>query len=168
MDGALLELLARWLHFLGGLVWVGHNYASAVARPRYVPLAAGDLADPASPRHQVLLQREHGMFRYASLVTWGSGVFILAERGWLAGAVSLRGELAPIGIGLWIGTLMLMNLWLVLWPNQKRVLGFVPAPLEERLRCSRRTFLSGRVNTLLSIPLLFFMAAGAHGQFIFH
>lgn len=168
MDGALLELLARWLHFLGGLVWVGHNYASAVARPRYVPLAAGDLADPASPRHQVLLQREHGMFRYASLVTWGSGVFILAERGWLAGAVSLRGELAPIGIGLWIGTLMLMNLWLVLWPNQKRVLGFVPAPLEERLRCSRRTFLSGRVNTMLSIPLLFFMAAGAHGQFIFH
>jgi uncharacterized membrane protein len=56
----------------------------------------------------------------------------------------------------------------VLWPNQKRVLGFVPAPLEERLKASRRTFLSARVNTMLSIPLLFFMAAGAHGAFIFH
>lgn len=168
MDGAFLELLARWLHFLGGLVWVGHNYASAVARPRYAPLAAADLADPQSPKQQALLQREHGMFRYASLVTWGSGVFILADRGWLAGALTLKGDLAPIGVGFWIGTLMLANLWLVLWPNQKRVLGFISAPLDERLRCSRRTFLSGRVNTMLSVPLLFFMAAGAHGQFLFH
>jgi uncharacterized membrane protein len=63
---------------------------------------------------------------------------------------------------------MVLNLWLVLWPNQKRVLGFVPASLEQRLQCSRRTFVSARVNTMLSIPLLFFMAAGAHGAFIFH
>jgi hypothetical protein len=168
MDTATLDLLARWLHFLGALVWIGHNYATAVNRPRYVPLAASDLADPNSPRQQALLQREHGLFRHASLLTWGSGMFMLWQRGWLEGALALRGELAPIGLGLWIGTLMVLNLWLVLWPNQKRVLGFVPAPLEERLRCSRRTFVSARVNTLLSIPLLFFMAAGAHGAFLFH
>lgn len=167
MDGAIFELLARWLHFLGALVWIGHNYATAVTRPHYEPLTAADLADPDSPRQQSLLQREHGMFRYASLATWGSGLFILWHRGALGAALSLQGGLAPIGLGMWIGTLMVLNLWLVLWPNQKRVLGFVPAPLDERLRSSRMTFLSARVNTMLSIPLLFFMAAGAHGAFIF-
>jgi len=55
----------------------------------------------------------------------------------------------------------------VLWPHQKRVLGFVAAPVDERLRCARITFLSARVNTMLSIPVLFFMAAGAHGIALF-
>jgi len=62
---------------------------------------------------------------------------------------------------------MLVNLWLVLWPHQKKVLGFVPATLEERVRCARITFLSSRTNTMLSIPLLFFMAAGSHGVALF-
>jgi uncharacterized membrane protein len=62
---------------------------------------------------------------------------------------------------------MVCNLWFVLWPHQKRVLGFVRAPLEERLRCSRVTFLSARVNTMLSIPVLFFMGVGAHGVGLF-
>ena len=58
---------------------------------------------------------------------------------------------------------MMLNVWLVLWPNQKRVLGFIPASTEERIRRSRVTFLSGRVNTMLSVPLLFFMASSHHG-----
>jgi uncharacterized membrane protein len=62
---------------------------------------------------------------------------------------------------------MVLNLWLVLWPHQKRVLGFVPAPAEERARAARVTFLSSRTNTILSIPLLFFMGAGTHGLALF-
>jgi uncharacterized membrane protein len=167
MDATLLEVIARWLHVLGALVWIGHNYATAVTRPRYVPLTAAELSDPDSPRQQALLRREHGMFRYASLLTWGSGVLILWHRGWLEAALTLQGGLAPIGLGMWIATLMVLNLWFVLWPHQKRVLGFVPAPLEARLRASRVTFLSARVNTMLSIPVLFLMVAGAHGLALF-
>jgi len=167
MDGLLLEVLARWLHFAGALVWIGHNYATAVTRSRYVPLTAADLSDPESPRQRALMQREHGTFRYASLVTLGSGLAILAERGWLVPALRLEGNLAPLGLGAWIAALMAANLWFVLWPHQKRVLGFVPASLEERLRASRVTFLSARVNTLLSIPVLFFMGVGAHGIALF-
>lgn len=163
MDIALLDLLLRWAHFAGALVWIGHNYATAVTRPRYVPLVAADLADPNGPRQRDLLQREHGTFRYASLLTLGTGLAMLGLRGALPGALGLQGSLAPIGVGLWLGVIMVCNLWFVLWPHQKRVLGFVPAPIEERLRCSRITFLSARVNTMLSIPLLFFMAAGSHG-----
>ena len=167
MEGILLEVVARWLHFAAALVWIGHNYATAVTRPRYVPLTAADLSDPDSPRQRALLQREHGTFRYASLLTWGSGLLILWHRGWLGDALSLQGSLAPLGLGMWIATLMVCNLWLVLWPHQKRVLGFVPAPVAERLRASRVTFVSARVNTLLSIPVLFFMASGVHGLALF-
>ncbi|QID17544.1 hypothetical protein G3580_07745 [Nitrogeniibacter mangrovi] len=167
MDGTLLEILARWAHLLGALVWIGHNYATAVNRPRYAPLDPTDLADPDSPRQQALLAREHGTFRYASLVVLGSGLLILWHRGWLLDALTLRGSLAPLGVGMWLGMLMVANLWLVLWPNQKRVLGFVRAPLDARLRASRITFLSARVNTLLSIPVVFFMAAGVHGLSLF-
>jgi uncharacterized membrane protein len=160
------DLLMRWLHLAAALVWIGHNYATAVTRSRYTPLQASDLADPGSPVRRMLLQREHGVFRYASLVTLGCGLAMLLRRGWLGGALSLQGPLAPIGIGTWIGIVMVLNLWFVLWPHQKRVLGFVPASIEERLRCSRVTFLSARVNTLLSVPLLFFMAASSHGVFV--
>ena len=159
----LLEVAARWLHFLGALVWVGHNYATAVTRSRYVPLTAADLSDPDSPRQRALMQREHGTFRYASLVVLASGLLILWERGWLAEALSLQGSLAPLGVGIWLAVIMVCNLWFVLWPHQQKVLGLVPASVDERLRCSRITHLSSRTNTMLSIPLLFFMAASSHG-----
>ncbi|MBI3144556.1 MAG: urate hydroxylase PuuD [Pseudogulbenkiania sp.] len=167
MDGMTLDLLARWVHFLAGIVWVGHNYSSVVQRPNWRPLSAEDLIDDQSPRFQALLNREHGTFRWAAVLTWCAGLLMLWQRGSLTGALTLHGALAPIGVGLYIGTLMMLNVWFVLWPHQKKVLGLVPASVAERLRCSRITHLSSRTNTMLSIPLLFFMAAGTHGGFLF-
>ena len=159
----LLDLALRWTHFIAGIIWVGHNYSSVVQRPGWRPLAAADLTDDTSPRFQALLNREHGFFRWASVVAWSAGLLMLWQRGWLAGALTLDGALAPIGLGTWIGTLMMLNVWFVLWPHQQKVLGLVPANVDERLRCSRITHLSSRTNTMLSIPLLFFMAASSHG-----
>lgn len=154
----LFDLALRWTHFIAGIIWVGHNYSSVVQRPGWRPLA-----DDTSPRFQALLNREHGFFRWASVVAWSAGLLMLWQRGWLAGALTLDGALAPIGLGTWIGTLMMLNVWFVLWPHQQKVLGLVPASVDERLRCSRITHLSSRTNTMLSIPLLFFMAASSHG-----
>jgi uncharacterized membrane protein len=92
---------------------------------------------------------------------------MLWQRGLLIDAITMKGYLAVIGMGFWLGTLMLANLWFILWPNQKKVLGFIYAPLDERVRCARITFLSSRTNTMLSIPLLFFMAASQHGAALF-
>lgn len=166
MDIAVFDLLARWAHFIAGIVWIGHNYSSVVQRPTWRPLTAADLTQDDSPRFQAMLNREHGFFRWASVVTWCAGLYMLWLRGWLPGALTLDGALAPIGLGMYIGTLMMLNVWFVLWPHQKKVLGLVPAPVEERLRCSRITHLSSRTNTMLSIPLLFFMAAGSHGGLV--
>lgn len=159
----LFDLALRWTHFIAGIIWVGHNYSSVVQRPGWRPLAAADLTDDTSPRFQALLNREHGFFRWASVVAWSAGLLMLWQRGWLTGALTLDGALAPIGLGTWIGTFMMLNVWFVLWPHQQKVLGLVPASVEERLRCSRITHLSSRTNTMLSIPLLFFMAASSHG-----
>ena len=163
MDSIVFDLLLRWTHFIAGIIWVGHNYSSVIQRPTWRPLAAEDLGNDQSARFQALLNREHGFFRWASVVAWGAGMLMLWRRGWLPGALALDGPLASIGIGTYIGTLMMANVWLVLWPHQQKVLGLKPATLEERLRCSRISHLSSRTNTMLSIPLLFFMAAGSHG-----
>lgn len=163
----IIDFLLRWVHFFGGIIWVGHNYASVVQRPNYRPLKREDFGDDSSPVYMAILGREHGTFRYAAIVTWLTGVCMLWQRHMLVDAVTLNGYAAVIGVGFWIGTLMLVNLWLVLWPHQKKVLGFAPASLEDRVRCARITFLSSRTNTMLSIPLLFFMAASQHGATLF-
>lgn len=163
----ILGLMLLWVHLFAGIIWIGHNYANVVQHPGFRALRPEDLGDEQSPTYMALLGREHGTFRYAAIVTWLAGVGMLWQRGMLFDAVTLHGYPAIIGTGFWIGTLMLLNLWLVLWPHQKKVLGFVSAPLEERVRSARITFLSARVNTMLSMPLLFFMAASQHGIALF-
>jgi len=113
------------------------------------------------------MKREHGTFRYASLVVLATGVYMLWYRGILVDAMTLSGSASIIGIGVWTGLIMIMNLWFILWPNQKKVLGFTPAPDSERIRSSRITFLSSRTNSILSVAALFFMVTGAHGIFLY-
>ncbi|OMH39626.1 hypothetical protein BGP75_01930 [Motiliproteus sp. MSK22-1] len=163
MDMPIVDLFFRWFHLIFALVWVGHNYASFIQHPGFRPFNPQTSEQARNADMEQRMQREHGTFRYASIVVWCTGMGMLWYRGWLEGALSLSGSLAPIGVGAWIGTLMMLNLWLIMWPHQKKVLGFVAASDEERVRCSRITFLASRTNTILSVPLLFFMAAGSHG-----
>ncbi|MCG3201248.1 MAG: hypothetical protein NFCOHLIN_01114 [Gammaproteobacteria bacterium] len=166
MTFAGLDVVARWLHLLGLLVWIGHNYANVVQRPRYQPVDPLD-REAADELFAQAARREHGTFRYASLVVLASGLYMLWFRGIVAETLTLRGQFAVLGLGVWIGLLMTANLWFVLWPHQKKVLGFVPAPHAERVRCSRITFLSSRTNTILSFPAVFLMIAGAHAPMLF-
>ena len=163
----IADPLLRYVHVVAVIVWMGHNWANVISRPRYRRVLP---EDPPGVAQSVLLaaaRREHGIFRYASLVALATGLFMLGNRCLIADALTLRGAIAPIGIGVWLGLVMVANLWFVLWPHQKKVLGFVAAPLEERLRCTRITFISSRTNTILSIPAIFFMVMGAHGAMLF-
>ena len=168
MDWEVIDLLLRWLHFFAGIVWIGHNYVGLVLVPRFLPYTPEqDKKEARTSSYMGRAQREHAVFRYASIVAWATGVLMLWRQDQLIGALTLSGYEAPIGVATWIGTIMMLNVWLVMWPHQKKVLGFVPAPLEERVRCSRVTFLAARTNTMLSIPMLFLMAAGPHALFAF-
>lgn len=159
---ASLDVFARLIHILGILVWMGHNYANVIQNPKFKP------AQPSDPGAMLAaMKREHGIFRYASLVVLATGIYMLWSRDTLVDALTLTGSSVVIGIGVWSGIIMVANLWYVLWPHQKKVLGFVDATDDERVRCSRITFLSSRTNTILSIVTLFFMVTGAHGLFLY-
>lgn len=167
MDLTALDLVARLLHIAGVIIWVGHNWVNVV----HTPVFRGVLpADPAEAVRDACIgasKREHAIFRHASLIVWLTGVFLLWRRGDMIDALTLSGSSAVIGLGVWTGSLMVLNLWLIMWPHQKKVLGFVEATTAERLRCARITFLSSRVNTVLSIVTLVLMVAGAHAGWIF-
>ncbi len=163
MTLAALDVLARVLHIFSIIIWMGHNYVNVIRSPKFKPVQP---TDPGSM--MAALKKEHGTFRYASLVALVTGIYMLWHRGILLDALTLSGDAALIGMGVWTGGLMIANLWFVLWPNQRKVLGFVPAPDEERIRRSRITFLSSRTNSILSIATLFFMVSGAHGVCIYH
>lgn len=163
MQLAIVDMAARWLHIAGVLVWVGHNWANVVNHPVYRRILP---QDPPGAAREVFLaasKREHGVFRHASLVVWATGLLMLWNRGEIVDAYTLSGASLWIGLGAWCGTIMVLNLWLILWPHQKKVLGYVEATVEERLRCTRVTFLSSRTNSFLSMATLFFMVTAAHG-----
>ena len=167
MDLVSLDVAARWLHIVGVVIWMGHNWSNVVHNPVYRRVLPADPEDRVRDVFIAASKREHGIFRHASLVVWATGLFMLWHRGALVDALTLSGPSAVIGLGAWTGTLMVLNLWFVMWPHQRKVLGFVDAPVEERLRCTRVTFLASRTNTILSIPTLVFMVAGGHGAFLF-
>ncbi len=163
----VIDVVARWLHLMGVLVWMGHNYANVIQNPRYKPAGPTTPMAEIGERFEAAMKREHGIFRHASLVVLATGAFMLWHRDILADVVMVRDGHVVLGIGVWLSLVMVANLWFVLWPHQKKVLGFIPATLEERIRCSRITFLSSRTNTILSFPALFFMGAGTHSGFLF-
>jgi len=156
----LVPALARWLHFLAGVMWIGLLYYFNFVQVPALKAAAADGTAAGITKH--VAPRALLYFRWSAVVTWLAGAAILG--GNFLGAFTLQKGLAGIGIGAWLGTIMLLNVWGLIWPNQKRVLGIVPATDEEKARARRVAFLASRTNTMLSLPLLFFMAASG-GQF---
>jgi uncharacterized membrane protein len=91
-------------------------------------------------------------------VTWLAGAALLGP--YFTAAFTLKPAFAPIGVGAWLGTIMLFNVWVLIWPNQQKVLGMKPATDEEKNKARRVALLGSRTNMMLSIPMLFFMAGG--------
>lgn len=165
----LLLNLDRWLHILAGITWIGLLYYFNFVQ---VPALAQATADSAGPGpagiSKYVAPRALLWFRWAALVTWLSGAFYLHGAYSLVGAFTLGiGQssvaLTTIGMGAWLGTIMLFNVWVLIWPNQKKVLGLVEATDEEKNRAKRVAFLASRTNTMLSIPMILFMMGPLHG-----
>jgi uncharacterized membrane protein len=99
-------------------------------------------------------------FRWAAVVTWLAGAALLGVN--FGAAFTFGSGYEKIGMGAWLGTIMLINVWALIWPNQKKALGLVQASDEEKNKARRVAFLVSRVNTMLSIPMLYFMVAQTH------
>lgn len=148
--------IARWIHLLSGITWVGLLYYFNLVQMAALKDAGADGTAIGITKH--VAPRALLWFRWSALVTWLAGAWLLGAN--LPDAFLLRNGYAGIGIGAWLGTIMLFNVWHLIWPNQKKILGIVPASDEVKVRARRIAMLASRTNMMLSIPMLFFMANG--------
>ena len=157
----LVPALARWLHFLSGIMWIGLLYYFNFVQVAAMKAATADGTAAGISKH--VAPRALFFFRWAAVVTWLAGAALLG--GYFVSAFTLSKGYAGIGMGAWLGTIMLLNVWGLIWPNQKKILGLKPATDEEKAKARRAAFLASRTNTMLSLPMLFFMATGWHHPF---
>ena len=156
--------LSRWLHFMAGVMWIGLLYYFNFVNVAAAKAAAADGTAAGISKHVV--PRALLYFRWSAVVTWLAGASLLSKH-FLDAFLFLNKAYYPIGIGAWLGTIMLFNVWVLIWPNQKKILGLVQATDEEKNKARRVAFLASRTNTMLSMPMLYFMAAGAHSALFF-
>ena len=163
-----------WLHVFSGIIWIGLlYYFNFVQVPALADAAADDGGPGGAGITKYVAPRALFWFRWGALATWLTGALFLLHRGMLDDAFAL-GQLTEstnsyaltIGIGAWLGTIMLFNVWVLIWPNQKKILGMVEASADEIAKGKRIAFLASRTNTLLSIPLIMSMVGAGHGFFM--
>jgi len=154
-------IIDRWLHVLAGITWIGLLYYFNFVQVPAMGKAKADGTAAGITKH--VAPRALLWFRWAALVTWLTGAYYLERSGiGLGNAFALKGAASVIGLGAWLGTIMLFNVWVLIWPNQKKVLGLVEASDEQKARSARVALLASRTNTMLSIPMVFFMVASTH------
>jgi uncharacterized membrane protein len=156
--------ISRWIHFMAGVMWIGLLYYFNFVNVAAAKAAAVDGTAAGISKH--VMPRALFWFRWAAVVTWLAGAALLAQN-FLNAFLFLNKTYYPIGVGAWLGTIMLFNVWVLIWPNQKKILGIVQATEEGKNKARRVAFLASRTNTALSIPMLYFMAAGAHSALFF-
>ena len=165
-DAAWTAFFVRWLHVLSGVMWIGllwyFNFVQIPNMPK-IP----DDQKPAIGK--VIAPAALFWFRYGALATLLTGLVLAKLNGYFVDALALgltdAGASTPIGIGMWLGIIMAFNVWMIIWPNQKRALGIVEADADSKKKSARTAMLFSRTNTLLSIPMLYCMVAHQNGGF---
>lgn len=163
--------LARWLHILSGVMWIGLLYYFNVVQTPALAAAAADKGGPGGAGiTKYVAPLALKWFRWAAVATWLTGAWYLGRSGNFAGAVTLGLGSDPlntyqlvIGIGAWLGTIMLFNVWALIWPNQKKILGIVPATDDQKAKARKIAGNASRTNFMLSIPMLLCMGSAGHG-----
>ena len=146
----------RWLHIMAGITWIGLLYYFNLVQVPAMKDAAADGTAAGISKH--VAPRALLWFRWAAVATWLMGAALLGPQ--FSAAFALQAGYTGIGIGAWLGTIMLFNVWVLIWPNQQKILGMVSATDDEKAKARRVAFLASRTNMMLSVPMLFFMANG--------
>ena len=158
---AFWKFLFRWFHVLSGIMWIGmlwyFNFVQTPSMPK-IP----DEQKPAITKF--IAPAALFWFRWGAMATIVTGLILAMLNGYLVEAITLGATSkvlghTMIGIGMWLGTIMWFNVWFIIWPNQKKILGIVPADAAAKAAAGRTAGLTSRINTLLSIPMLFAMVS---------
>ncbi len=151
----------RYLHVLSGIMWIGILwYFNFVQIPNM-----GNIPDEQKPAITgVIAPAALFWFRWGAMATLITGLILAWLNGYLADAIAIGltdgvPKHTAIGIGMWLATIMFFNVWVIIWPNQKKALGIVQVEADEKAKAGRTAMLFSRTNTLLSIPMLYAMVA---------
>ena len=155
-----------WIHVLVGITWIGLLYYFNFVQVPGMAKAKADGTAPGISKH--IAPTALLWFRWAAVATWITGALALeamhvGEGSGFVAAFTFQAGYQVIGMGAWLGTIMLFNVWVLIWPNQKKVLGMVEATEEQKAKAGNIALLASRTNTLLSIPMILGMTAHAHG-----
>ncbi len=150
----------RWLHVVCGIMWIGllwyFNFVQIPSMPK-IP----DEQKPAIGK--VIAPTALFWFRWAALATVITGLLVAMMSGYIAQALMFQKPFLAIGIGMWLALIMAINVWFIIWPNQKKALGIVVVEAAEKAKAARTAMLTSRINTMLSLPMLFCMVAQQNG-----
>ena len=151
----------RYLHVLSGIMWIGILwYFNFVQIPNM-----GNIPDEQKPAITgVIAPAALFWFRWGAMATLITGLILAWLNGYLADAIAIGltdgvPKHTAIGIGMWLATIMFFNVWVIIWPNQKKALGIVQVEADAKAKAGRTAMLFSRTNTLLSIPMLYAMVA---------
>ena len=159
IDRLFWSWLFRYFHVISGIMWIGLlwylNFIQIPSMPK-IP----DDQKPAISK--VIAPAVLFWFRWAALSTIVTGLIVAYLNGYIHQALALGigsggGKNTAIGIGMWLGLIMAYNVWFIIWPNQKKVLGIVEVTPEEKAKSAKTAMLFSRTNTLLSLPMLLCM-----------
>jgi len=160
-----------WIHVIVGITWIGLLYYFNFVQVPGVgkALAEASTGGPgAAAINKYIAPRALLWFRWAAVATWLTGALALeamhgGEGSGFMAAFTFQEGYRIIGMGAWLGTIMLFNVWVFIWPNQKKILGIIQATPEQIANAKVVALMASRTNTLLSIPMLLGMTAQAHG-----
>lgn len=154
--------ITRWLHLYFGVLSIGLLYYLNFVQVPNMP-SIPDEQKPAITK--VIAPKVLFFFRWAAALTVLTGLTIAHVSGYLVPALTLSGEgnVNLIGVGMWMALVMAFNVWFIIWPAQKKVLGIVEATAEEKAAAGPRALIASRTNTLLSIPMMYCMVSANLG-----
>ena len=159
-DHAWGAFVTRWLHVVSGVMWIGllwyFNFVQIPSMPK-IP----DEQKPAIGK--VIAPAALFWFRYAALATVATGVLVAWMNGYIVQSLTFTPPFLAIGIGMWIALVMAFNVWFIIWPNQQKALGMVEVTPEAKASAAKTAMQTSRINTMLSIPMLYMMVAQQNG-----
>jgi uncharacterized membrane protein len=152
--GDLLNGILQWLHVFFGITWIGLLYYFNFVQIPTMPTVPAELKPGVS---KYIAPSALFYFRWGAVFTVVTGVLLAWTYGELVEALTLQPAYRLIGIGVWLALIMFVNVWAVIWPNQKKALGLVEADDATKAKAARTAMIASRLNTLLSIPMLLAM-----------
>ncbi|HEY8574581.1 urate hydroxylase PuuD [Phenylobacterium sp.] len=155
-DQIFWQAVFRWLHTLAGILWIGLLYYFNFVQIRKMPEVPAELKPGIS---KYIAPEALFWFRWAAAVTVLMGAMLAWNRGYIVDALALgltsgNPQHTFIGMGMWLGIVMFLNVWLFIWPNQKVALGIVEGDADAKAKAGKTAMLFSRINTLLSVPML--------------